>query len=56
MAHGKVIERALSRQHVTELDLTSALRRAGVTRSGAGAVRDRRADRGAVGAAGRRGY
>lgn len=31
MAHGKVIERALSRQHVTDLDLTSALRRAGVT-------------------------
>ncbi|MGO1683331.1 MAG: YetF domain-containing protein, partial [Corynebacterium variabile] len=31
MAHGKVIERALRRHHVTEFDLTSALRRAGVT-------------------------
>ncbi|HIW92536.1 MAG TPA: DUF421 domain-containing protein [Candidatus Corynebacterium avicola] len=31
MAHGEVVERALRRQHVTEFDLTSALRRAGVS-------------------------
>lgn len=31
MAHGEVVERALRRHHITEFDLTSALRRAGVS-------------------------
>lgn len=31
MAHGSVVQRALARQHIAEMDLYSALRRAGVT-------------------------